>query len=400
VTPAARVAAAIEVLDAVYGGAPAERALTNWARKSRFAGSGDRAAVRDLVFDALRCRRSFAALGGGGGGRAAMIGALRANGAAIDAVFTGEGHAPARLTGAEREHLAHPLPMSEAERLDCPDWLVEPLRASLGEDFAAVMAALQSRAPVFLRVNIARTTRLDIQAALADEGIETRLADLADTTLEVTKNARKVQQSAPYCTGLVELQDAASQAVVADLPMGGRVLDYCAGGGGKTLALAARAPVVVNDPGGAREAPRFFAHDAAPARMRDLPTRADRAGVTVTLLETAKVGREAPYDLVLLDVPCSGSGSWRRAPQGKWALTPESLRDLLRIQAEILDATHGLVAAGGALAYVTCSLLAAENADQVAAFLARHPEWRLRMSRRLTPLDGGDGFFLAIFERN
>lgn len=393
-TPAARVAAAIEVLDAVGDGAAVEQVLTNWARKSRFAGSGDRAAVRDLVFDALRCRRSFAALGGGPDGRATMIGALRASGQPVNEVFSGMGHAPAALTEAERDHLARPVRMSEAESLDCPDWLVDPLRDSLGGNFAAVMAALQHRAPVFLRVNIARTTREVMQAMLAAEGIGTRSVDWVDTALEVTDNARRIHQSGPYRDGLIELQDAASQAVIAALPLGGQtVLDYCAGGGGKTLALAARA-------GAYSGTSRFVVHDAAPARMRDLPARASRAGVSVEMIDTQDLDRAAPFDLVLLDVPCSGSGSWRRAPQGKWSLTPERLQHLVQTQMEILEKTCDLVAQEGVLAYVTCSLLTSENEDQVTAFVSRHPDWRLFESRRLTPIDRGDGFFVALLKRN
>lgn len=388
-TPAARVAAAIEVLDAIISGASAEQVLTTWARKRRFAGSGDRAAVRDLVFGALRCRRSYAALGGGADGRGLMLGACRAEGASVEDIFSGVDHAPAPLTGAEATHLAQPVRMQEAVVLDCPDWLEAPLRASLGQDFVPVMTALQSRAPVFLRVNLARTTRARVQDELTADGIVTRPVDRVETALEVLENPRKIQNAAAYLEGRVELQDAASQAVVASIPVPeGRVLDYCAGGGGKTLGLAARAPLA-----------RFFAHDANPRRMRDLPSRAARAGVTVTLLATDEVPKTAPFDLVVLDVPCSGSGSWRRAPQGKWDLTPERLSELRAVQSEVLDKATGFVSENGTLAYITCSLLAAENADQVAAFLARNSGWALVRTLRLTPLDGGDGFYLALFKR-
>lgn len=387
-TPGARVAAAIEVLDAVLAGASAEQVLTNWARKSRFAGSGDRAGVRDLVFDALRHRRSYGALGQGTDGRALMLGALRARNTAPGPLFSGIGHAPAPLTGAETAQFERPVEMPEAVALDCPDWLEDALRGSLGADFTAVMQALQQRAPVFVRANLARTTRAGAQAALLAEGIGTRPVDWVNSALEVIENARKVQASAAFRSGLVDLQDAASQAVVAALPItGGRVLDYCAGGGGKTLALAARDPRA-----------RFFAHDANPGRMRDLPARAARAGVEVTLLAPGKVSG-APFDLVVLDVPCSGSGSWRRAPQGKWDLTPGRLRELVAVQAKILDQAVEFVSENGTLAYITCSLLDAENVEQAQAFVARHPGWALSSSRRLTPLDGGDGFFLALFKR-
>lgn len=392
-TPAARVAAAIGLLDAILAGAPAEQALTSWARGHRFAGSGDRAAIRDLVFDALRCRRSFAAMGGAGAaaptGRQLMLGALRAAGADPAAVFTGAGHAPPAPDPAELAGLPGPGDLPELVALDCPDWLAPALRTSLGAEFAAVMAALRRRAPVFLRVNLARATRAAAQAALAAEGIGTRPHPLAATALEVVENARMLRGSAAYRDGRVELQDAASQAVVEALPLrdGLRVLDHCAGGGGKTLAMA----------GLCRG--RFAAHDADPGRMRDLPARAARAGVRVTRLATAGLARAAPWDLVLLDVPCSGSGAWRRSPEGKWALTPARLAELCATQRRLLAAGRDLVAPGGHLAYVTCSLLDCENAAQIADFLEENPGWRQVSGRRLTPLDGGDGFYLAVLTR-
>lgn len=382
-TPAARVGAAIEVLDRILGGQPAEQALTNWGRANRFAGSGDRAALRDLVFGALRCKRSFAAWGGAESGRGLMIGGLRSAATDPAEVFTGAGHAPAPVTadeaGAEPEGLA---------ALDCPDWLGPPLQTALGADFPAVLRLLQQRAPAFVRVNLARCSRDAAVAALAEEGIVAVPHGLAATALDLRDGARKLQASRTYADGLVELQDAASQAVVADLPVaaGMRVLDYCAGGGGKALALADRGATV-------------FAHDHDPRRMRDLPVRAERAGVRIGLLDGAGVARAAPFDLVLLDVPCTGSGSWRRSPEAKWALTPARLAELLALQATILDRTCDLVAPHGRLAYVTCSLLDAENATQTKQFLARNPGWQPVKQHRWTPLDGGDGFFLSLLQR-
>ncbi len=382
-TPAARVAAAIAVLDQILQGRAAEQALTNWGRASRYAGSGDRAALRDLVFGALRCKRSFAVLGGALTGRGLMIGALRAAGADPGAVFTGAGHAPAPLLETEGAGVPEGL-----AALDCPDWLGPPLKASLGADFAPVMRLLQQRAPVFVRVNLAHCSREAAQTALADEGIVAVPHPFAATALDLRDGARKLQASRAYADGLVDLQDAASQAVVADLPVvaGARVLDFCAGGGGKALALADRGA-------------RVLAHDHDPRRMRDLPVRAERAGVRIALADGAAVVRAAPYDLVLLDVPCSGSGSWRRSPEAKWALTPDRLAELVALQAGILDQTCGWVAPGGVLAYVTCSLLDAENAAQINGFLARKPGWMLRKQRRLSPLDGGDGFFISLLAR-
>lgn len=381
-TPQARLSAAIEVLDRILAGTAAEQALTNWGRASRFAGSGDRAGVRDLVFDALRCKRSYAALGGSETGRGLVLGGLRYRGLDPAEWFTGEGHAPGVLTDADTGF----TPAGNVA-LDCPEWLAEPLRAALGDDFAGVMQALRHRAPVFLRVNLAKGTVAAAIAALAAEGIGCALNKLAKTALEVTENARKIQNSQAYLSGLVELQDAASQAVIEALPLadGKRVLDYCSGGGGKALAMAAQAQV------------KLVAHDIDPRRMRDIPARAARAGVKITVAETPSIGMG--YDVILTDVPCSGSGSWRRDPQGKWALTEARLAALCQIQAQILDKVAGLLAVNGTLAYATCSMLRAENEDQIAAFLARHPGWSNRLQRRFSPLQGADGFFVALLTR-
>jgi 16S rRNA (cytosine967-C5)-methyltransferase len=378
-TPGARLAAAIDVLDRVLGGAAAEVALTNWGRASRYAGSGDRAAVRDLVFDALRCRRSFAAFGGGLTGRGLILGGLRAGGG-DEALFSGEGHAPGPVTDADTGVVPE-----GAAALDCPDWLMPLLHDSLGAETEAVLRAMQRRAPVFLRVNALRADVGSAIATLVGDGVAVQLRPDVKTAVEVTGNARKIQNGHAHLKGFVELQDLSSQAVVAALPLraGMRVLDYCAGGGGKTLALAAgmRGPV--------------DAHDADPRRMRDLPVRAARAGARVNVVTQP----QGIYDLVLVDAPCSGSGSWRRDPQGKWALTPERLAALVAMQAQVLDAAARYVGPAGVLAYATCSLLAHENHQQSGAFLARQPGWREIATHVWTPLSGGDGFFLSMLTR-
>lgn len=373
------MAAAIAVLDRVLAGEAAEKALVNWARGSRYAGSGDRAAVRDHVFDALRRMRSCAALGGGLTGRGLMLGIVRAQGGDVAALFSGQGHAPAPPRPDEA-----PAPMSEAERLDCPDWLEPPLRAALGADFPAVMEAMQARAPVFLRVNLCKADRAQARAMLHAEGIVTHPHPLAATALEVVDGARRVAASAALREGVVELQDVASQAIVAALPLadGMRVLDFCAGGGGKTLAMAGLARLSLT------------AHDADPRRMADLPARAARAGVSPRLIATAEL--RGGFDLVLADAPCSGSGAWRRQPDARWRLDSARLAALTVTQDAVLSAAAGQVRPGGWLAYATCSLLDIENRDRIAAFLQRDPGAVLEREMRLTPVDGGDGFYLAV----
>ncbi|SMP31816.1 RsmB/NOP family class I SAM-dependent RNA methyltransferase [Shimia sagamensis] len=380
-TPAARVQAAIDILDDILEGTPAEKALTGWARRSRFAGSKDRAAVRDHVFDALRRRNSAAFVGGDLTGRGVMIGVLRQDGADLNVVFSGAGYGPAPLT--EQETTA---PVGEIP-LDLPEWLQDPMRSSLGAAFEATHEALRGRAPVILRVNLRKATRAEAQSALLQDGIETRPMDLVDTALEVTAGARRIKLNAAYLEGLVELQDASSQALVAQLPLeqGLKVLDYCAGGGGKTLAMAGRADAT------------FFAYDALEHRMSDLPARAKRAGVAVQVVENPVT--TAPYDMVVCDVPCSGSGTWRRAPDAKWRFAEDDLAQLEATQAEILDQAKKLVAPGGVLIYATCSVLSAENTAQIDRFVENFPDWEVQWQRQFALSEGGDGFFGAILRK-
>ncbi|MCW9042799.1 MAG: RsmB/NOP family class I SAM-dependent RNA methyltransferase [Pseudopelagicola sp.] len=383
-TPAARVQTAAELLDDILAGAPAEQVLTRWARASRFAGSKDRAAVRDHVYDVLRRRRSVRPVALPESGRALMLGLLAQDGADIEALFAGGGYGPAPLSEAERAALAE-----RPDAIDLPDWIVPSLQAALGAAFRPNMEAMRHRAPVILRVNLRKTTPEAAAEALRGEGIKTRPMTLVETALEVTEGARRVAQSAAYRDGLVELQDASSQAAIAALEIaeGARVMDYCAGGGGKTLAMAGRAKG------------QFFAHDIDAGRMRDLPLRAKRAGVSVTCLEPREIAAKAPFDLVFCDAPCSGSGTWRRTPDAKWRFREADLEALLPVQAAILDEAAALVGAQGRLVYATCSLLPEENTDQITRFLAARPEWRLEMTRHWTLSDGCDGFFMASLRR-
>ncbi|MEL6679675.1 MAG: RsmB/NOP family class I SAM-dependent RNA methyltransferase, partial [Pseudomonadota bacterium] len=327
-TPAARYAAAMEVVDRIAEGRATEAALTTWARSNRFAGSKDRAAVRDIVFDIVRRWRSTAHDGGGQSGRARVRGLLRQRSEDPEAVFTGEGYAAPALSAEER---AVPGPADRATALDLPDSLVAEAERSTGARFGAVFEALRNRADVHLRVNTLRTDLAAARARLATEGIDTEPHPLCATALRVLTNPRRVAQSGPYRDGWVELQDAASQAVVAfaDPPQTGRILDFCAGGGGKALALAAAVPSA-----------EITAHDIAPARMADIPARAARAGARITQVEPGKV--HGPFDLVFADAPCSGSGAWRRSPDGKWQASPERLRDLNGMQDDVLSAAAPL----------------------------------------------------------
>ncbi|MCY4334728.1 MAG: RsmB/NOP family class I SAM-dependent RNA methyltransferase [Litoreibacter sp.] len=389
-TPAARLSAAIEVLDSYLDGVPLEKSLTNWARRSRFAGSKDRAAIRDIVFDCVRNRNSYAASSGALTGRGLVLAwADASNGINKTAeMFSGERHAPAPLSASEQAYLsAESDNLSCAEALDLPDWLISDFRDSYGSKTAEIANVLRQRAPVFLRANVAKADRDQCAALLADEEIETRPHPSIATALEVTANARRVSVSRAYLEGFVEVQDASSQAACLALPAATRMLDFCAGGGGKTLAY------------GALHDSKLFAHDANASRLKDLPARARRAGVRVTSLSSNQVRSQAPFDLVIADVPCSGSGTWRRSPAGKWSLTREKLDELIRLQARILDQAADHVIDGGCLAFMTCSGLKAENENQVAAFLERDDRFSLAREKRIFPSSEGDGFYYAHLTR-
>lgn len=385
-TPAARYAAAIDILDMVSAEKSAEKCLAGWARNNRFAGSKDRAAIRDHVYDVLRAKRSLAALGGGTSGRNLILGLLLRNNIAPDTVFGAGGYGPAAL-GANEQHnhrLSDTLP--QPVEFDLPDWLWPLWQDSLGADAETAAMAQQSRAPVFLRVNLRRGTRETAQAILAEDGIVSQPHPMVFTTLEVTENERKVSGSRAYTEGLVELQDASSQMAVAalDFKPGLRVLDYCAGGGGKALALADMYDADVS------------AHDVAPQRMVDIPKRAARAGVSITILSAAHLKVIAPFDVVFCDAPCSGSGTWRRTPEAKWQLTESKLRDYNTLQEDALAKSARFVAAGGLLVYATCSVLKAENDDILNAFLARESRWKVVNKMQLIPSGAHDGFYMVV----
>lgn len=380
-TPAARVAAAIEILDMIGDGTPAEQVLTRWGRSNRFAGSKDRAAIRDYVFDVMRVRRSAAWHGNAATGRGLMIGLLRLQGIDPATLFTGEGHAPQPLMDYEISPPVGEMPAADVWNL--PDWLQEYFATAVGAQAEETAMMLQGRAPVTLRVNTSKTNASDAILMLKEAGVDAQPNPLSPTALTVSEGSRRIRNAPAYADGFVELQDASSQAVVDALPHVSRVLDYCAGGGGKALAVAARGDTSV------------FAHDIDPARMRDLPLRAARAEADITQLANSDLATFGPYDIVLVDAPCSGSGAWRRAPEAKWRLTPEQLVQTTVLQDDILDAACQLVSPDGVLAYATCSVLHDENEARVDAFLARHSDWTCTWHKTFPVSAQGDGFFTA-----
>lgn len=391
-TPAARVQAAIDILDGVIaaaraGGAPADKVTAEWLRAHRFAGSKDRRAIRDLVWSAIRACGEVPATG-----RAAML-RLSASDPAIAALFDGSNYGPAPVAEGE----------SVAGAGVAPAWLVEALTGS-GLD-AAEQAALLERAPLDLRVNRLKTDRDTLCAELPVPG----------ECLSVPDGLRfpagtAVEDWPQFEEGLFEVQDAGSQLACMALAVqqGEAVIDLCAGAGGKTLALAAAMD----------NAGTLLATDIDRARLSRLAPRAARAGAIVEnrLLDPRReavmlADWQGRADAVMVDAPCSGTGTWRRNPEARWRLTPAVLERHVFAQAHVLNVAAGLVRPGGRLTYVVCSLLDSEGADRVSAFLADNPGWRAEtpilpagrprgQGIRLTPYhDGTDGFFFSTLRR-
>ena len=380
-TPAARAAAAIEVLtDIDARRRPAADAMKDWGLAHRFAGSGDRAAISARVYDALRKKSSSVWIMGEAGPRAEVLGALRQTRdldvEAIDALFSGEGHAPAKLTEVERARLvAADLSGAPAHVVgDFPEWLGQQLEASFGQSAADEGRALAERAPVDLRVNLLKTTRDKVLAALAY--LAPQPTPFSSVGLRITMRpdgrAPPLASDPAYVKGLIEVQDEGSQlaALLAEAKPGMQVADLCAGAGGKTLALAAamdnQGQIYAADPDAKRLAPIFGR--LARSGARNVQVRAPR-GQTDVLADLK--GR---CDLVLIDAPCTGSGAWRRNPDAKWRIRPGALEQRIKDQDETLESALRFVKRGGRIVYVTCSVLRAENEDRIAEFMRRHDD--------------------------
>ena len=384
-TPGAHIAAAIEVLDQILAGKNAEVSLIKWGRSNRFAGSGDRYAIRDIVYDALRQKNSLTKRSKNISGRSWIIALLRKRELNLDEYFGTTRYSPPKIKKWELELL--PIE-NESDLYDIPDWLWPKWKASLGIKAIEVADTLKERANIFLRVNIIKGTREDAIQALEKDGIISKFHPTVSTALIVNKGTRKIKNSEAYNIGLVELQDASSQASVLKLNVdqNGPILDFCAGGGGKSLALSA----YLNKP--------IFAYDANFERMKDLPNRARRSGANIRVIKSNDL-KKSHYGLVFCDAPCSGSGSWRRDPEGKWSLTLKDFDRLLSLQENILATASQLVKPNGNLVYATCSILKDENKAQIQKFLENTNDWALKKEKFSIPSELGDGFYFSILKR-
>jgi 16S rRNA (cytosine967-C5)-methyltransferase len=431
-TPAARLAAAIEVFGILESERrPAADALKAWGLAHRFAGSGDRAAIAGLLYDALRRRASSAWIMGEETPRAILLGMLKRerglDTAAIERFADGSTYGPAVLTDDERQRL-DAADMSKAPAHiagDYPEWLSAQFIGVFGDDAAGEGAALASRAPLDMRVNTLKADIFKAQAALAD--LKPQEGQWSPWALRVQLGADAkspaVHAEPAFIKGMVEVQDEGSQlaAFFSGAKPGEQVLDLCAGAGGKTLALAA----MMQNKG------QVFATDDDKRRLAPIHDRLARSGARNVQVRTPKsVGGEIDdlagrCDLVLIDAPCTGTGSWRRNPDAKWRMRPGALEQRQKEQGEILVRAAALVKSGGRIAYVTCSVLDEENGAQVRAFLGHHPEFSVRppaevasaLGERadafieaawlsdegllMTPrATGTDGFFVSVLRRD
>ncbi|MBN9082986.1 MAG: MFS transporter [Rhizobiales bacterium 62-17] len=428
-TPAARIAAAIEVLgDIETRRRPAAEALKDWGLGHRFAGSKDRSAIASLVYDALRVRASAAWIMGEDTPRAIMLGALkRGRGMETQAIaaLCGAGpHAPPELTDAERQRLDADDLTGAPDHVqgDYPEWLAEAFQAAFGDRAVAEGRALAERAPVDLRANLLKITRDKALATLAHLNAQATTLSPWGLRIAVGADGRGPALSAEpaYAKGQVEVQDEASQlaALIAGAKPGWQVLDLCAGAGGKSLALAA----MMENKG------QVFATDSDGRRLMPIYDRLERAGARNVQVRAPKAGKidladlEERCDLVFVDAPCTGTGTWRRNPDAKWRTRPGALEQRQKQQDEVLQQAARYVKAGGRLVYVTCSVLREENEARVANFLENSdgflPLDAAHIARgvgiealaehasphgaglRLSPASAGtDGFYIAVMLR-
>jgi 16S rRNA (cytosine967-C5)-methyltransferase len=387
VTPAARLQAAIEIVDEIIAsvredGPPADAIVTRYFKHRRYAGSKDRRAVREMVFRTIRRSGERPK-----SGREAVLGLTEDEPALLE--LFGRPRGPEPLRAGEQ---AAPATL-------IPEWLVPELSSLVG---AEEWPALLERAPLDLRVNSAKASRDDLLKQFPDGAA----APIAPWGIRLPADSR-VDDHPAFEAGLIEVQDEGSQliGVACEVKDGDRVIDLCAGAGGKSLALAAAAATIL-------------ATDSNRTRLSKLGPRAERAGAMIErrllnppneLEQLADWQGEA--DLVLVDAPCSGSGTWRRNPEGRWRLTPERLERLIGVQQRLLDIAANLVRPGGRLVYAVCSLLSREGAGQIERFLERHSSWISEETaiaggrsdgagRLLTPAhDHTDGFFVARLRR-
>jgi 16S rRNA (cytosine967-C5)-methyltransferase len=430
--PSGRLSAAIEVFaDIEAKRRPAPDVLKDWGQSHRFAGSSDRAAIAGLVYDALRRKASSSWLMGEASPRAAVIGMLRRERgldvAAIAALCSGERFAPAQLSEAESaalnaDKIANAPPYVQG---DYPEWLDAGFARTFGDERAEEGASLASRAPLDLRVNTLKGEREELQPNRSHLHAEPARWSPVGLRIQLAADAKSpaVHAEPLFIKGFVEIQDEGSQlaALFAGAKPGEQVIDIAAGAGGKTLALAA----AMDNHG------QIYATDIDKRQLAPIHERIARAGARNIQVRTPRGDDDVLADLagradvVLIDAPCTGTGTWRRNPDAKWRVRPGALAERQKQQASLLDRAVSLTKPGGRIAYITCSVLSEENGDQIRAFTGRHPDFSVEkpaemgqalgeraylFARAALISEGGllmtprrtdtDGFFVSVLRRS
>jgi len=406
-TPAAKLSAAIELIEAIETQRiPAAKALKEWGTAHRFAGSGDRAGISGLVWDVLRRRASSAWIMDNDTPRARVLGMLKAERKldvdAIAALCDGGRFSPSPLTDAEHAALASrtvsdaPAPIAG----DYPEWLDGDLTQVFGDDRVAEATAMASRAPLDLRVNTLKAKRDKVLGSMRHLGaVETPWSPIG-LRIDLGADARNpgIHAEEDFIKGAVEVQDEGSQlaALLSGAKPGEQVIDLCAGAGGKTLALAA----MMQGKG------RLIATDSDKRQLAPIYERLSRAGVHNADIRTPKGPDDtlsdihASADLVVIDAPCTGTGTWRRNPDAKWRMRPGALEVRIKDQMAVLERAVDLVKAGGRIAYITCSVLPQENNEQIRGFLARHPDFAVMPAEQVMSVlwDKAEAFAAATYQ--
>lgn len=379
----------IEILDTYLNEAKIDFVLRKWAIKHRFAGSSDRRKIKDIIFDIIRQKKSCEHVGGGFSGRNLLIGYLKLKGTELSSVFDNSKFGPEELTIKEQNINVDFSNLSNIYELDFPSWLIPILRRSLLNEFSNVVKTLRNRSHIQLRVNLKKISRLNVMKKLQKNNIECEINELCSTALNVLNGAQHILTSPCFENGFVELQDAGSQLVseLIEINYNDKVLDMCAGAGGKSLAISC----------GAELDATYFAWDINFDRMKDIDARSKRAGVKIE--KVIKLSSKSVYNKIIIDAPCSGSGSWRRDPEGKWRLDEDILDNYVKTQKELILKGLKLLAPRGQILYITCSILDIENGKLIDDLISSVLSLKLVRSISLVPSSKSDGFYGAVLEK-
>ena len=397
-----RACAAIDILDNYINGIPIEKALKEWFRNNRFAGSNDRRSIRDIIFDILRKRLilfyPFQINDYSENGRILVLSYLY--------IYKRDTFSLCDIV--DNKYFLPPIKNKELLILNkindyikkapknillgYPEFLEKKLKTTLGNDFEKVMKIFLERAPIYLRINNLKTNLKDEKSNLEKENIICEYCSASKSALRIKSGEQFLKKSSSYQLGNVELQDLSSQLTteVDEISPGKRILDLCAGSGGKSLAIASKL----------KNNADIFAHDVNKLKLSNLLLRSNRAGARIKIIDSSSLNKyENFFDIVFIDAPCSGTGTWRRDPKTKWEITYQKIKTLSKNQYKIIKNSCRYLKKSGFLIYVVCSLLEDEGELVVKKFLMNNQKFSLVNKQLYYPINASDGFFFAILEK-